>query len=208
MEFPTQPSSGSGESRDAAEPTVSAPLSRGQSQRNRFRRGFTLVEAMVASGVFCMCTLGVYAMLIQSYKLSALSRTRDDARAVIRTFADQFERLQTTNEVGNVAYTRWLFHPDGVTGKGMVWGALSDSDDVTTPIPNPVAYLSVNLGTSSNMVPATITRSVDYVSDTTGATAAQQIKAAGYMMVGTFTITFSVNAKTYTESLTMVRAVP
>lgn len=178
------------------------------SGRTRSRRGFTLVEAMIACAVFTMATLGIYGMLIQSYKMSALARTRDNARAVIRTFGDQFERLQTTSTVNNVAYTRWLFNPDGVTGKGLVWGAISDSDVDTNPLPNPVPSLSLNLGTTSHPVAATVTRDVNYVSDTTGVDAAQTIKAAGYMMRGTFAITFTMDGRSYTETLVLVRAVP
>ncbi len=163
---------------------------------------------MIACAVFTMATLGIYGMLIQSYKMSALARTRDNARAVIRTFGDQFERLQTTSTVSNVSYTRWLFNPDGVTGKGLVWGAISDADVDTTPLPNPVPYLAVNLGNSSHPVAAKVTRDVNYVSDSSGADSTQTIKAAGYMMRGTFSITFTMDGKTCTESLSMVRAVP
>ena len=184
------------------------PAARRAPGPDRRRRGFTLVEAMIASGVFIMVTLGVYAMLIKSYQLAALSRTRDEARAVLRTFGDQFERLQTTDvDSSGSTYTRWLFYPEGVTGRGLSWGSLSTTD-VHTELPA-VSSLAVTLGQAGHTVAATVTRDVSYIDDASGATTSSaQIKAAGYMMKGTFAITFSMNAKSYTETLTVVRAVP
>ena len=49
--------------------------------QRRVRRGFTLVEVMIATMVFTMGILGVYAMMIKSYQLVTLSRHRDNARA-------------------------------------------------------------------------------------------------------------------------------
>jgi hypothetical protein len=174
-------------------------------------RGYTLAEAMIASSVFAMIMLGVYAMLIRSYQMAALSRCRDDGRAVIRTFADQFERLQTTDQIpppNGPAYTRWLFFPEGgPSGRGLNWGSLSNAN-VTTLLP-PVASLAINLGDPNHPVPATVTRDVAYIDDTTGApSVGQQIKAAGYLMRGTFTVNFTVNSTSYSQSLTVVRAVP
>jgi hypothetical protein len=173
--------------------------------------GYTLAEAMVASTVFAMIMLGVYAMLIRSYQMAALSRCRDDGRAVIRTFADQFERLQTTDQIpppNGPSYTRWLFFPEGgPTGRGLNWGALSDAN-VTTILP-PVSSLAITLGDPTHPVAATVTRDVAYIDDTSGApSVGQQIKAAGYLMRGTFTVNFSLNSKNYSQSLTVVRAVP
>ena len=181
------------------------------SDRIGSRRGYTLAEAMVASTVFAMIMLGVYAMLIRSYQMAALSRCRDDGRAVIRTFADQFERLQTTDQVPvqtGPTYTRWLFFPEGgPSGLGLNWGSLSNAN-VTTLLP-PVASLAINLGDPAHPVAATVTRDVAYIDDTTGAMSdSQQIKAAGYLMRGTFTVSFSLNSKNYSQSLTVVRAVP
>ena len=167
---------------------------------------------MMASGIFVMATLGIYTMLIKSYQMAALSRCRDDARAVIRTYADQFERLQTTEQVPAVtgpSYTRWLFYPEGSpSGRGLVWGSLSNANVYSSPLPT-VASLAVALGESNHPVPATVTRDVTYVDASTGAVSSvQHVQAAGYLMRGTFTINFTLNSKNYTQSLTVVRAVP
>lgn len=172
-------------------------------------RGFTLVEAIMACLIFSMCTLGVLQLLVRAYNMSLLTRTRDNARTVLATYADQFQRLQTTEKVGSVYATRWLFYPYGVTGSGLAWGTLSDSNVLTNPLPSAPANFAINLGTTTNPVPATVTRDVKYVEDATGTTVAGlQVKAAGYMLQGTFAITYKVNNKQYTQSMTMTRAVP
>ena len=159
--------------------------------------------------IFCLCTLGVFGMLVRSYNMSVLTRTRDNARTVLATYADQFERLQTTEKVGSTYATRWLFYPYGVTGSGLAWGTLSDSNVLTNPLPSAPANFAINLGTTLNPVPATVTRDVKYVEDATGTTVSGlQVKAAGYMLQGTFAITYKVNNKQYTQSMTMTRAVP
>lgn len=67
------------------------------------------METMIAAIIFAMAALGIYAMLFRAYQLSALARYRDDARAVLETFADQFERLQaadlvyTNGDTGNTS---------------------------------------------------------------------------------------------------------
>jgi type II secretory pathway pseudopilin PulG len=178
--------------------------------RKTENRGFTLVEVMMSCLIFAMVILGVYMMLIRSYQLAALSRCRDEARAVTRTYADQFERLQTTAIASNGgSYTRWLFYPEGGgSGRGLIWGGLSDSNVFDTPL-TAVSNLAISLGESTHPVSATVTRNVSYVNAATGADASvQTIQAAGYMMRGTFTVSFTINKKNYAESLTVLRAVP
>lgn len=171
-------------------------------------RGFTLVEAMVASTLFVMVTLGVYSMLIKSYQLTSLTRCRDDARGVLRTYADQFQRLATTELVGSTTYNRWLFNPtNGASGRGLKWGELSDDSTYTSA--EDVASIAITLGASGNATPATLTRDVRYVNPTTGATTTtQSIQAAGFMLQGTFTINFTRNGKNYSQSLTVLRLAP
>jgi hypothetical protein len=174
------------------------------------RGGWTLVEVMTATVIFTIVTICVYLMLVRSYQMAALSRCRDEARAVIRTYADQFERLQTTATASNNgSYTRWLFYPEGgQSGRGLVWGGLSDSNVFDTPLTS-VPNLHITLGESTHPVAATVTRDVSYVNATTGANATTQtIQAAGYLMRGTFAVDFTINNKHYSESLTVLRAVP
>ena len=194
-------------------------------RRRRFA-GFTLVEAMVATVVFTMSTIGIYTMLIKSYQMSALARCRDEARAVLRTYSDQFLRLETTAEVTvpanpltatpetKATYNRWLFNPtSGPSGRGMVWGALNDGNTSTDGhIPDPVvgdAYLPITLGTGSHTVPAKLTRDVSYVTASTGATSgSQQIGPAGFIIRATFAVSYSLGGKNYSQSVTVVRLAP
>lgn len=163
----------------------------------------------MASTIFWLVILCVYVMLARSYQMAALSRCRDEARAVIRTYADQFERLQTTTKVASGAsYTRWLFLPDGETGRGLAWGSLSDANVFDTPWA-PAPNLAITLGAGARPVAATISRNVIYVNAATGADSPTQvIQASGYMLKGVFTVKFSINNKSYSESLTVLRAVP
>jgi Tfp pilus assembly protein PilV len=172
------------------------------------RAGFTLAEAMIAVTIFIMVTLGVYTMLIKSYQMAALTRARDDARAVLRTYADQFERLQTTQSVGGATYNRWLFNPtSGPTGRGLQWGAMSDGNTSVNAVDVP--SLSITLGGSQHAVAATLTRDVRYVDANDGSIAASRtIQAAGYMLVGTFAISYQLSGKSYSHSLTVVRVAP
>jgi len=188
-------------------PTPSRPDHR-RARRSASRRGFTLVETMVAATIFVMVTLGVYTMLMKSYQLIALTRVRDDARAVLRSFADQFERLSTTEEVDGVSRQRWIFLPSsGPTGRGLVWGALSDEN--TSVNAEDVASLPIVLGGESHRVNATLTRDVRYINAASGENAADRtIEAAGYMLSGTFTINYAMNGTSYTQSLTVLRAAP
>lgn len=184
------------------------PTSSRDASRLRSRRAFTLVEAMMGATVFVMVTLGVYAILIKSYQLAALTRCRDDARAILRTYADQFERLQTTELVGTSTYNRWLFNPtNGASGRGLKWGELSDAN--TSTAAEEVGSITVTLGSANHPTTATVTRDVRYVAPLTGeTTVTQSIQAAGFLLQGVFSITFSINDRTYTQSLTVMRLAP
>ncbi len=162
----------------------------------------------MATAIFTMLTLGVYTALIKSYQIIALARCRDQARAVLRTYADQFQRLQTTEKVGASTYNRWLFNPTGgVTGRGLRWGELSDRN-TSTAAPT-VPYIDITLGSGPQTTPATLTRNVSYVNASTGVpSVAQQIDAAGFILTATFAITYSQAGKQHVESLTVVRAAP
>lgn len=163
---------------------------------------------MVGTTVFVMVSLGVYAMLIKAYQLESLARCRDDARGVLRTYADQFERLQTTKTVDNVTYNRWLFNPsNGATGRGLKWGELSDAN--TSTAAEEVEYLLVTIGGDNHPTSAKVTRDVRYVNATTGATTTDKsIQAAGFMLQATFSITFTSGQNTYSQSLTVMRLAP
>ncbi len=187
---------------------------RGGSRLNRKRMfaAFTLVEAMVSTVIFTMCMLGVYTIEVRSYNISALTRYRDNARAILQSYADQFERLQTTDTSG---YTVWLFNTtNGVyTGEGLLWddntGTPQLSDESTNiAAATPSSGLSITLGSSSSTIPATVTRLVEQISPTTGSSSSAPYTAAGYLLRATFSISFTVSGYPYTQSMTVLRAVP
>jgi type II secretory pathway pseudopilin PulG len=172
---------------------------------------------MIVIALFSMLALGVFSTLIKSYQIIALARSRDQARAVLRTYADQFMRLQTTDKVGATTFMRWLFIPTGgATGIGLRWGQLSDNntsmsaEDVAgVPAGTLIPNIAITLGNGPQTTPATLTRNVSYVNPSTGApSGTQQIDAAGFLLTATFAITYSHLSETKVESLTVVRAVP
>ena len=170
--------------------------------------GFAIVEAMMATMVFSMVMLGVYAALIQSYKMAALSRCREEARAVLRTYVDQFQRLQTTETVGGASFNRWLFNPTtAATGQGLVWGALNS--DTVNNASTAVSSLPITLGATGTTVAAQLTRDVRYVTAATGAIATTRtIDSGGYMMQAVFTISYTISGRPYTQSVTALRVAP
>jgi Tfp pilus assembly protein PilV len=192
--------------KSAAPVTAPAP-DRGRPRRRRVA-GFTLLEAMLSTTIFTMVTLGVYTILIKSYQMIALSRCRDEARAVLRTYADQFLRLQTTERVSGATYNRWLFNPtNGPSGRGLRWGELSDRN--TSTAATEVANIPITLGTGGHATAATLTRDVRYVASSSGANVnALSIDAAGFMLSATFAINYRSSGKAYTQSITVTRATP
>jgi Tfp pilus assembly protein PilV len=173
---------------------------------------FTLVEAMVSTVIFTMCMLGVYTIEMRSYNISSLTRYRDNARAILQSYADQFERLQTTDSNG---FTVWLFNKTNgdYTGEGLLWddntGTPQLSDESTSAAAaTDAAGLNITLGNNSSGIPATVTRLVESIDPSTGASTTGSYTAAGYLLRGTFSITFVVAGSSYSQSLTVLRAVP
>lgn len=185
----------------------------------RSRRGMTLLEVMVAASIFTAGALGIYMMLLQANRYAALNRYRDDARAVVQSFADQFERLETAGKVDDTEYLRWLFKPGINTGKGLVWkdsttGGYKICDEtINHSASTPDSGLIVTIGGSSNGIPATVTRTVLPMNSSTGetlpvsASSSSYFTAAGYILQGTFTITYKVGGSDYSQNLTVVRTV-
>ncbi len=180
--------------------------------KRRVQRGFTLVEVMIATMVFTMGILGVYAMMIKSYELVTLSRHRDNARALLLSFSDQFLRLQTTDQnplPNQPPILRPLFNTTGAGSDGLAW---TDSMGVHHTPNAGDPYFTVLLGDSGDssvgsQVPARVSRTVTYV-DTAGVPAGSAIPAAaGWLLQGTFTISYEISGKTQTQSITVARSV-
>ena len=187
-------------------PAPTAPATVSSRLRRRARRGFTLVETMIATMVFTMGILGVYAMMIKSYQLVTLARHRDNARAFLVSFSDQFLRLQTTDMISGVAVLRPLFDTSGTGGDGLTW---------TDPAGNTIngnhqANLQVILGDSnSSQVTATVTRQVTFLDSTGTPAVGNVVVAAGWILQGTFTIQYQPQGQNLqTQSITVARTVP
>ena len=179
----------------------------GSKLQRRAQRGFTLVETMIATMVFTMGILGVYGMMLKSYELVTLSRHRDNGRALLLSFADQFLRLQTTDLIAGSVVTRTLFadtNVSGPTGTGLSW-----TDTAGNTVNGGSSGLPVQLGeTSSSRVPAVVMRTVSNLDSATGNTVSgATATAAGWMLQATFTITYSVKGRPQTQSLTVARSV-
>ncbi len=171
------------------------------------QRGVTLVEAMVATAVFTMGILGVYGMLIYSYNLETLARHRDNARAVLLSFADKFERLQTTDPATSALRNFFDATPTTPNGTGLSW-----TDNNGTVTAGTTAGITVTLGSSaSSQVQAVVTELVDNLDPNTGAIQAHgpgTNAAAGRIIQATFTIKYTIKGITQSQSLAVTRAVP
>ena len=165
---------------------------------------------MVACTITVMISLGAFTALSKSYEMIAHARIRDNARVILKTYGDQFLRLQTTERApSGVTYTRWLFNiTPGPTSQGLRWGELSDDPTSTVMSTEP---LTVQLrGNGDNTTPAVVTRNVVYVNPVTGetSTTSRFTRAAGYYLQAEFTVTYTFNGRPRSESLTFLRAVP
>lgn len=206
--------------------------------------GFTLVEVMLAACVLVGAGFGIYACLLKAYQVVAVGRYRDAARAVLQTYADQFERLQTADTSGtgtnSVACTRWFFKPTvRPTATGLLWdgtvaaGGLNmnlnklctepDTPGAPAPANSGLSpdYLRVNLGGSNNAsstssttsgssqgIEAHVTREVWGLYDDGRIISGQgiQYESAGELLLGRFTITYTVFNQPFTLNLAVLRA--
>lgn len=171
------------------------------------QRGYSLFETMIAATLFTFVALGVYGALIQSYKMAKLSRCHDESRAILRSYVDQFERLQDTDPAtGNI---RWLFTPtNGATGQGLV-GLDQLNDQANTTNSAATAFLAINLGPATSSVPAKVTRNVSYVNPSNGELSDTQILSGSkYMLQAIFSIEFEISGRTYHQSMTALRLAP
>jgi prepilin-type N-terminal cleavage/methylation domain-containing protein len=194
-------------------------------RRAVFRRGFTLVEVMVATVLLSMIILGILEVLIGSYRVAAKARYRDHARYVIKSFADQFLTQDAFDGNGNLLplFTPTVDSMGNATplGTGMTWTNTDGSAGYssTTPINDssnvPVVGLNfyVLLGDNSGApMTATVQRSVQYIYPQVngGQTLISQNSPAGYMLEATFTISYQFLGQTINPplSISAVRAVP
>ncbi len=161
----------------------------------------------MATMIFTLGMLGVYMMLVKSYEMVTLCRHRDNARAVLLSYADQFQRLKTTDASNNLLF---FFRTDpSPTSFGLSW---TDAANVTVSNLTDTtdrAGLPITLGdTASSGTPARVFRSVMPINMADGTTlsGSPSYTAAGYMMQGTFTVTYQVKGRTLSQSITVARS--
>jgi prepilin-type N-terminal cleavage/methylation domain-containing protein len=184
-------------------------------RRAAFRRGFTLVEVMVATVLLSMIILGILEVLIGSYRVAAKARYRDHARYVIKSMADQFLTQQAFDGNGN-ALTLFTPTVDGLgaatpLGTGMTW---TNTDGTTGSLSTDSLglYYYVKLGDNSGApITATVTRMVQYIYPQIGGaeTLVTQNAPAGYMLQADFTISYQFQGVQMPPfTMTAIRAVP
>lgn len=156
--------------------------------RSSRRKAFTLVEVMIAVVVSSLALLGLLGTSFATYKINHKARLRDNARAVLRTYVDQFQRLSYSNEDQVV---RMLFTvTSGPTGLGLRWGNLSDQINYQ----GAASELQVDIGPPGAPLLATVTREVKYVNLSTGSTSNTRVfDAAGFMLGATFTVSYALS---------------
>ena len=177
-------------------------------------RGFTLIEVMAAMAVFVMVTLGIYQMLFQSYQMVRTVRYRDAARAVLESFGDQFLRLETTDDISGVITIRHLFDTarNGSDMTGVIWNdpahSYAEIDGTTSGLTVYLGQVSGSTFISANPIQANLTETVTNLNDTTGdPQSTATYTAAGRMLQGTFTITYTLGNRTFTQTLIVARSV-
>jgi type II secretory pathway pseudopilin PulG len=172
---------------------------------------------MVATVLLSLIIVSVLSALIGAYRVAAKARFNDHARYVIKSFSDQFLTQATTDINGNVLPMFQVtvdpnpgpdFGHQCALGTGLAWTNYDPS------IPNgPTAGnygYNVTLGDNTGAeVNAVVSRSVWYLYSSSGTeTLLPQNQSAGYLLEGTFTITFTLWGNTVTQSITNVRAYP
>jgi type II secretory pathway pseudopilin PulG len=181
------------------------------------RGGFTLAEVMVATVLLSMMIVSILSTLIGAYRVAAKARANDQARYVIKSLSDQFLTQQTTDTSGNILpmFQTTVDPNPGPNlgnqtplGTGISWtNMLGQTGSLTA---GSYGY-NVTLGDNTGApIPAVVTRSVWYLYSSTGQqTLLPQNQSAGYLIEGTFTISYSLFGKPVPPvSITNVRAVP
>jgi prepilin-type N-terminal cleavage/methylation domain-containing protein len=177
-------------------------------------RGFTLVETMVATVLLSMMILSILQVMIGSYRVAAKARYNDHARYIIKSFADQFLTQSSTDGSGN---TLSLFVPTSQTGVGLTWVATNPTGGQTTYVGSALTSpttggLQVPLSdstTGEKPIMATVSYQVWYIDPTTGVTSSTATSlAAGQLLRGDFTATYTFQSRIITQTISALRATP
>ena len=174
------------------------------------KKGFTLVEVMVATTLLTMVGLGILSVLVGAYRVAAKARYRDQARYVIKSFADQFLTQQPADVSGNT-YTMFQVTVDtngnsAPVGTGMSW---TDYNGNACQPDGTGMFFYVPLGNNTaTPLTATVTRKVSYIASDGSATLIYAPVAAGNLLEGDFVIKYPYLGVTQTETISAIRAFP
>lgn len=191
-------------SRSTAEPRPAAEIIRSQRRLSSID-GLTIVEVAVAGALLAVTFLGIFGGLFYAYRTAAEVRYRDSARFVIKSLGDQFLVMPAQTTTGGFK-TFWST-TTSPTGIGLSW---ADSDGLPSPHGTGNASgLIVHLGESTGTpIEATVTRDVRYLNASGQVVSSIASSSAGYLLRGDFTITYQLKGKTYSQTLSLVRAWP
>lgn len=169
---------------------------------------FTLVDVMVALGIASMALLALLGTSFITFKINHKARLRDNARSVLRTYVDQFQRIGYSDESTGANVPRRLFETtQSPTGQGLRWGLLSNE------VPNgplSTAPLEVEIGSPGAPQRAYVTREVSYVNASGNASSTRVDNAAGFMIRAKFTIEYSISGtkgRPITQSVSTLRLI-
>jgi hypothetical protein len=163
---------------------------------------------MIAALVLVIAMLGCIGALISAYRVSEVTRRRDEARALLQSFCDRFLR-ETTRDASNHYYPFFVTTVGTEpTGVGLTWTGFDGVRQTGTSggllIPNGLG------GSSDTGIDVTVTRLVqelDEAGDPIAVDTDQStFTAAGRMILATFTATYQVNRRQQTVQLTVARS--
>ena len=158
----------------------------------RNQRGMTLAEVIVGVLIMALVAAVSLAMVTTSYQMSAKTRLSDNARAVLRTYGDQFLKL----EPADISIAT-----NNLVGPQQFMDLRNDNTHILATLTEPI-------GTNgAGVVNATIRRSVAFVDIATGADHTGGVQnQAGYLLRATFTATYPFAGKTQSVSFTLLRS--
>jgi hypothetical protein len=159
---------------------------------HRLRRGLTLVEVMVGFTLAAIAFACIFALLLQTYRVTLHTRYLDESRSVLRSMAEQVMHPN--------ANTLLLQATTTPTGTGLSWGAVNGA----------ATGLPVTIGGAGNLpITALVTREVSELDEASAATnSVTTTGAAGRLIQCRLTINFTRGTRLTQTSLTLIRSVP
>ncbi len=171
--------------------------------------GFTLVEVALASMVLVVAILALFGTMVASYRMTAKTRARDQARAILQSYVDQFLRGSIPGQLffQTCSAQPWSLAQPG-TGKGLTWNLGTTHLTQATDAP-----LEIPLGGSGDVSADALKlnvktwRWVSELDEDTGVINTSLVDdSIGRMLFVTFTAQYTVNKQTETISLTLARS--